>query len=41
VKAVLGDDILLMRHGHPLYHVRLQPATNDVAAGTPLRVHLA
>jgi hypothetical protein len=24
VKAVLGDNILLMRHGRPLIHVRLQ-----------------
>jgi hypothetical protein len=25
VKAVLGDDVLLMRRERPLYHVRLQP----------------
>jgi hypothetical protein len=24
MKAVLGDDVLLMRRGHPLVHVRLQ-----------------
>jgi hypothetical protein len=24
VKAVLGDDVLLVRHGHPLSHVWLQ-----------------
>jgi hypothetical protein len=25
VKAVLGDDVLLVRRGRPLCHVRLQP----------------
>jgi hypothetical protein len=41
VKAVLGDDVLLVRRGRPLGHVRLQLVDERRRAGTPLRVHLA
>jgi hypothetical protein len=41
VKAVLGDDVLLVRRGRPLVPYRCSLPTNDVTAATSLHVHLA
>jgi hypothetical protein len=40
VKAVLGDDILLVRRGRHSATYTCNLSTNDVATDTPLRVHL-
>jgi hypothetical protein len=41
VKAVLGDDVLLVRTDAHLSTYGCSLLTNDVTADTPLRVHLA